>query len=116
MQSTLVRAACDHRTIRVRLRHWFSKGYRLLAVSDTTTFNSKVFTIEQVVKSLENGVTMHLYHEKDRCSVTVSRNTDGSAVDGYESLKFGYEAKSHTTVKPLSKVRPSRVSSGISAY
>ena len=116
MQSTLVRAACDHRTIRVRLRHWFSRGYRLLAVSSTPTFKGDVFTIEQVVKSLESGVTMHLYRERDRSSVTVSRNSDGSAVDGHESLVFGYETKSYTNVKPLSKANPSRLSSGITAY
>lgn len=116
MHSTLVRAACDHRTIRIRLRHWFNRGYRLLAMSSTPTFKGGVFTIEQVIKSLESGVTMHLYHERDRSSVTVSRNDDGGVIEGHESLMFAYEAKSCTNLKPLSKARPSRISSGISAY
>ena len=116
MHSTLVRAACDHRTIRIRLLHWFNRGYRLLTVSSTPTFKGGVFTIEQVIKSLESGVTMHLYHERDRSSVTVSRNGYSSVIEGHESLMFAYEARSCTDSKPLSKARSSRISSGISAY
>ena len=62
-----------------------------MAVSSTPTFKGKAFTIDQVVKTLERGVTMHLYHEKNRSSVTVFRNSDETAVGNDTStLAFGY--------------------------
>lgn len=116
MQSTLVRAACDHRTIRIRLRNWFNKGYRLVAVSTTPTFNYSEFTINEIVESVERGITVHLASEKDRNSIAISRNTDGLSVQGHEPLVFGYVVKSHTSMKPSSRVNPSRITTGLRDY
>lgn len=116
MQSTLVRAACDNKTIRLRLKNWISRGYKLVATSTTPTFNSSNFTVEQIVKNVEKGVVVHLACEKSKGTIVVARKNKDSIADGYDDLMYGYEVKSFTNVKPLGKVRVSRLSTGISAH
>lgn len=105
MHNVIVKSVCDRKTISGHFKKWLSEGYRLVAVSKPAQFSHQSFTVEDLVKTVENGICVYLTNDDECVNITISHTDKVGTLGSHSGLKFGYITKSYTIMKKPLPVR-----------
>lgn len=94
MRNITTTCVCDRSSLASNLNHWLRREYKLLAISKDSCLNVKVFTVEDLIDSVDQGVCVFLYSDNLMKTIRIRLKIDNQPViDNY--LKYFYSYHTH---------------------